>query len=66
MISATVSLYRGSELIDRVESCTVLRSVHVLRERRVCRLIHGHTHRPARHLHAIDGQDCERWVVPDW
>ncbi|MDZ7593301.1 MAG: UDP-2,3-diacylglucosamine hydrolase, partial [Thiobacillus sp.] len=30
------------------------------------RLIHGHTHRPARHVHAVDGQDCERWVVPDW
>ena len=40
--------------------------VRVLRERNVCRLIHGHTHRPARHVHAVDGQDCERWVVPDW
>ncbi|MHB1215062.1 MAG: UDP-2,3-diacylglucosamine diphosphatase [Thiobacillus sp.] len=40
--------------------------VRVLREQQVCRLIHGHTHRPARHLHAVDGRDCERWVVPDW
>ena len=40
--------------------------VRVLRERDVCRLIHGHTHRPARHAHAVDGRDCERWVVPDW
>lgn len=38
----------------------------VLREQRAQRLIHGHTHRPAQHLHAIDGLDCERWVVPDW
>jgi len=38
----------------------------VLRAQQVCRLIHGHTHRPARHRHAVDGQDCERWVVPDW
>lgn len=38
----------------------------VLREHRVGRLIHGHTHRPARHLHRVDGQHCERWVVPDW
>ncbi len=30
------------------------------------RLIHGHTHRPARHLHEIDGQTCERWVLADW
>ena len=40
--------------------------VRVLREQRICRLIHGHTHRPARHVHAVDGRDCERWVVPDW
>ncbi|NTV95047.1 MAG: UDP-2,3-diacylglucosamine diphosphatase [Thiobacillus sp.] len=32
-----------------------------------CRhMIHGHTHRPARHLLAVDGHDCERWVLPDW
>jgi len=30
------------------------------------RLIHGHTHRPARHLHQIDGHDCERWVLDSW
>jgi UDP-2,3-diacylglucosamine hydrolase len=30
------------------------------------RLIHGHTHRPARHLHSIAGHDCERWVLGDW
>lgn len=40
--------------------------VRVLRERDTRRLIHGHTHRPARHAHAVDGRDCERWVVPDW
>jgi UDP-2,3-diacylglucosamine hydrolase len=30
------------------------------------RLIHGHTHRPARHLHTVDGRACERWVLTDW
>ena len=30
------------------------------------RLIHGHTHRPARHLHALESHMCERWVLPDW
>jgi UDP-2,3-diacylglucosamine hydrolase len=40
--------------------------VRVLREQRVDRLIHGHTHRPAQHVHAVDGRDCARWVVPDW
>jgi UDP-2,3-diacylglucosamine hydrolase len=30
------------------------------------RLIHGHTHRPARHVHVVDGHECERWVLADW
>jgi len=30
------------------------------------RLIHGHTHRPARHIHTVDGHTCERWVLADW
>ena len=38
----------------------------VLREYRYPRLIHGHTHRPARHLHSVDGKTCERWVLTDW
>jgi UDP-2,3-diacylglucosamine hydrolase len=38
----------------------------VLREYGYPRLIHGHTHRPARHLHRVDGQDCERWVLDSW
>ncbi|MDR2209448.1 MAG: UDP-2,3-diacylglucosamine diphosphatase [Azoarcus sp.] len=29
-------------------------------------LIHGHTHRPARHTYLIDGHRCERHVLPDW
>lgn len=29
-------------------------------------LIHGHTHRPARHLHVVDHHDCVRWVLADW
>ena len=40
--------------------------VRELRRQQVCRLIHGHTHRPARHVHVVDGRDCERWVLPDW
>jgi UDP-2,3-diacylglucosamine hydrolase len=37
-----------------------------LREHGYPRLIHGHTHRPARHDHEVDGRHCERWVLPDW
>ena len=38
----------------------------VLREHKAGRLIHGHTHRPARHALELDGHPAERWVVPDW
>jgi UDP-2,3-diacylglucosamine hydrolase len=38
----------------------------LLRQHRYPRLIHGHTHRPARHLHHVDGHTCERWVLGDW
>jgi UDP-2,3-diacylglucosamine hydrolase len=37
-----------------------------LREHGYPRLIHGHTHRPARHVHVVDGKSCERWVLTDW
>jgi UDP-2,3-diacylglucosamine hydrolase len=29
-------------------------------------MIHGHTHRPGRHVHVVDGRECVRWVLPDW
>lgn len=38
----------------------------VLRDFGYPRLIHGHTHRPARHVHAVDGRSCERWVLNAW
>lgn len=37
-----------------------------LRAHGVTRLIHGHTHRPARHELVVDGRRCERWVLADW
>jgi UDP-2,3-diacylglucosamine hydrolase len=37
-----------------------------LREHRVSRLIHGHTHRPARHEHIVDDVRRERLVLADW
>jgi UDP-2,3-diacylglucosamine hydrolase len=32
----------------------------------VTRIVHGHTHRPARHEFVQRGQHCERLVLPDW
>jgi UDP-2,3-diacylglucosamine hydrolase len=37
-----------------------------LRGAGVRRLIHGHTHRPGHHRIDVDGERCERWVLPDW
>ena len=37
-----------------------------LRSAGCTRLVHGHTHRPARHEAEVDGRACERWVLPDW
>ncbi|HWN47768.1 MAG TPA: UDP-2,3-diacylglucosamine diphosphatase, partial [Steroidobacteraceae bacterium] len=37
-----------------------------LRDAAYPHLIHGHTHRPARHEHVVDGKRCERWVLHDW
>lgn len=38
----------------------------LFRTSRATRMIHGHTHRPARHEHEAGGQRLERWVLPDW
>ena len=38
----------------------------VMREHNVRTLIHGHTHRPARHDLTIDGEPAERIVLGDW
>nr|WP_265948478.1 UDP-2,3-diacylglucosamine diphosphatase [Dechloromonas sp. A34] len=37
-----------------------------LREHGYATFIHGHTHRPARHDHIVDGIHVERWVLADW
>ncbi|HEX3098221.1 MAG TPA: UDP-2,3-diacylglucosamine diphosphatase [Usitatibacter sp.] len=29
-------------------------------------MIHGHTHRPGRHVHRVGGRERVRWVLPDW
>lgn len=35
-------------------------------EHGVTRMIHGHTHRPAKHELTLSGKTFERWVLPDW
>lgn len=38
----------------------------IMREKRVYRLIHGHTHRPKEHIFNLDGQPARRMVLGDW
>lgn len=38
----------------------------LLRAHAYPRLIHGHTHRPYRHVLHLDDHTCERWVLGDW
>ncbi len=60
-----------SEHAKRVKAMDIMDvncdAVHeLLRQHHYPRLIHGHTHRPAKHLHHLDGHTCERWVLGDW
>jgi UDP-2,3-diacylglucosamine hydrolase len=44
-----------------VEAVSTALRLHTVR-----RLIHGHTHRPAQHIDALDGAAVERIVLGDW
>lgn len=69
--AAIEALRRQSEQEKRVKPVEIMDVAtaeveSALRRHGYPRLIHGHTHRPARHLHTIDGHACERWVLADW
>jgi UDP-2,3-diacylglucosamine hydrolase len=54
---------KPADIMD-VNSDTVVR---YLQKYHVSRLIHGHTHRPASHEHALpDGTIATRLVLPEW
>ncbi len=66
-----LELRAASELDKRGKSPEIMDVNHAavlktLRRHHVVRLIHGHTHRPARHELEVGGRRCERWVLPDW
>ena len=52
-----------SETIMDVEASAVEAA---FRATNVSRIVHGHTHRPARHHSVVDGRECERFVLADW
>ncbi len=65
------ALRQRSETAKQAKSTTIMdvnteAVATLLRTHRLPTLIHGHTHRPARHEHEVDGQICERWVLSDW
>lgn len=60
--SRACNLSKSMEIMD-VSPASV---IDCLRKARIPRLVHGHTHRPARHDVMVDGQACERWVLPSW
>lgn len=66
------SLRKQSEAAKREKTMTIMdvnadAVAGLLRQHEHCTcLIHGHTHRPARHELLVDGRICERWVLADW
>jgi UDP-2,3-diacylglucosamine hydrolase len=69
--AAIEALRRQSELEKRGKPAEIMDVAQAevesaLRRHGYPRLIHGHTHRPARHVHMVDGHACERWVLADW
>jgi UDP-2,3-diacylglucosamine hydrolase len=60
--SKAVIQAKPAEIMDVSQAAVV----EALRRHGVTRLVHGHTHRPGRHAHSVDGHPAERWVLPDW
>jgi UDP-2,3-diacylglucosamine hydrolase len=60
--SKAVVQAKPAEIMDVSQAAVV----EALRRHGVMRLVHGHTHRPGRHAHSVDGHPAERWVLPDW
>lgn len=53
---------KNSDIMDVNEAAVI----GLLRTQQYPRMIHGHTHRTRRHLHTVDGHQCERWILGDW
>jgi UDP-2,3-diacylglucosamine hydrolase len=60
--SQNVNSMKAESIMDVTEA----EVVRVMEEAGVTRLIHGHTHRPARHPLTINGAPAERIVLGDW
>ncbi len=60
--SMAANQVKSSEIMD-VNAEAVAAAI---RHAKVSLIVHGHTHRPGRTVMSVDGNRCERWVLPDW
>ena len=60
--SASMNSLKAEDIMD----VTAAEVVKALESRAAQTLIHGHTHRPARHSLVANGQPAERLVLGDW
>ncbi|AMS32109.1 hypothetical protein AEM42_06335 [Betaproteobacteria bacterium UKL13-2] len=60
--SDTEKTTKAADIMD-VSLATV---EQVFRKNGYIDMIHGHTHRPATHVHMVDGHRCTRQVLADW
>jgi UDP-2,3-diacylglucosamine hydrolase len=51
---------------ESIMDVTIATVEKTFRDHAAARMIHGHTHRPAVHVHDIDGMKRERIVLADW
>lgn len=61
-----VSKSMNSRKAEDIMDVTPNEVVSVMAERGARTLIHGHTHRPARHTLTVNGEPAERIVLGDW
>ena len=61
-ISETEKSNQPADIMDVSETAVK----NLFQESGAARMIHGHTHRPARHDYLMFGRNCVRWVLPAW
>lgn len=62
MESQSMNSLKAEDIMDVTQEDVI----RVMSENQVQRLIHGHTHRPARHSLTVNGEAAERIVLGDW
>lgn len=61
-----MSMAKNKGKSQAIMDVTAKEVVRVMEQHQVQQLIHGHTHRPARHPLQVNGQPAERIVLGDW